>query len=128
MKRLLLAGLLLTGNEVRAETSNCQQYGLYAFALIGCPEQTLKVNVTIPLCEQEQWRHLSNYDYRCYKALPIDESRTDWLAPTPYQKQWVEPITGAVRTFAGSYSEADGYYRACRETLGTLKRKGTKPK
>lgn len=103
--------------------ADCPQYGLYAFALVGCPEYEFGVNTTIPLCKQEPWKHLSYYDYRCYEALPIDYSRTDWSAPTPYEQLWREPISGKTRTFPGTYEAADWNYRACRQTLGDLNNK-----
>lgn len=119
--KYLLAALLFPAVAL----ADCSTYGLYAFALYGCPEQTLGVDTTIPLCKQEQWKHLAYYDYRCYEALPIDYSRTDWDAPTPYETFWREAISGVTRKFRGSYEAADWNYRACRQTLGmtTKKRK-----
>lgn len=118
MKTLAALFLLLPSIAI----ADCSDYGLYAFALYGCPEQRLGVEVSVPLCQQDKWKHLAYYDYRCYEPVPLDYSRADWTAPTPYERLYREPISGKVRTFGGSYQEADWNYRACRQTLGEMKK------
>lgn len=79
------------------------------------------MDTSIPLCEQEKWKHLSNYDYRCYKLQAFKEC-AKWDCPVPYDKVFIEPITGATKVIPGSKEEIDYYYRLLRQQV----RKGVK--
>ena len=118
MKRALLFLLVLSPSVARADT--CETLGLYAFALVGCPQAELGVDTRTPLCEQPQWRHLSHMDHRCYRPVPFDWSKpcTAWDCPPPYDRVYREPITAIERVEHGTREEVDWNYRACRQTLG----------
>lgn len=118
MKKILFALILIPS----VAHASCENYGLYAFALSGCDESTWGVDTSTPLCQQPKWRHLAAYDYRCYEPVPIDWSRYDWDAPTPYDNLYKEPISGKLQNYRGTYEQADWNYRACRQTLGALRK------
>lgn len=115
MKTLLLTILLI---PTIANATNCEEMGLYAFALVNCPQYDPKMDLTVPLCKQEKYKHLAFMDSRCYVEEKIDWSCMEWDCPAPYEHKMVEPISGKVKYKHGSWEEVDWNYRACRQTLG----------
>lgn len=111
MKQLLL--ILLLPSFVYAIT--CDDLGLYAFQLEGCPHSKLGVDTKIPLCDQPQWKYLAWMDERCYYEVPIDANCQGWTCAAPYDKVLIEPITGSYKLFRGPRELVDWNYRACRE-------------
>jgi hypothetical protein len=120
MKYLLLA-LLLIPTMAQAQGDNCLAYGLYAFALIGCPQEQVrpKPDLSIPLCRQPGFEQYAASDYRCYDIVPQDPTPCyAWDCPVPYDYTWEEPISGRTITHRGDSDEIDAHYRAARESLG----------
>lgn len=115
MKHIFCFLFLLFASSANAAT--CEDLGLYALTLYGCPYYNPQVITTIPLCQQEEWRHLSFLDDRCYQELLIDSNCTQWDCPAPYDKIMREPISGKNKTFRGSRELVDWNYRACRQGL-----------
>ena len=120
MKRILISLLLLLPMPAMAE--QCDDYGLYAFLLKGCPQEEVRPrpDLTIPLCEQEGFKQYAYMDHRCYISLPFDYDSMcyDWNCAVPYDHQWIEPLSGIVKTHRGGTGDIDMHYRACREGLG----------
>lgn len=111
MKYLL--ALLLLPSLALSETT-CESLGLYSFALVGCPQQKLGVDTSVPLCDQSEWSHLAYLDSRCYYELPTFPECTDWDCPAPYDRYLIEPISGKIKIIPGSRELVDWYYRAAR--------------
>lgn len=98
--------------------ADCSDYDLYAFHLEGCPQAKLGVDTAIPLCQQEQWKHLAFMDPRCYEKVEPKAECTDWECPAPYDTVMREPISGRIKIFYGSRELVDWFYRAARAGYG----------
>lgn len=114
-----ICGYLWT-SDARAAT--CDDLGLYAFALAGCPHYDLTVDLKTPLCQQEKLKHLAYLDWRCYVEVPQDDRCTSWDCPAPYDKVMREPISGKIKIVHGSRELVDWYYRAARNAYGAAMR------
>lgn len=128
MKKLILALVCLYPQAVKADA--CEELGLYAFHLSGCPQAALGVDTTTPLCKQEQWKHLAWMDKRCYKERFFDWKRAcnKWDCPVPYEHIFVEPISGKTYVAPLNTEEMDQHYRSVRQALGQriAKKRGRK--
>lgn len=120
MKYLYCIIILLFVSTAHATT--CEDLGLYALALVGCPQFDLSVNTTTPLCQQPEHRHLAYLDPRCYVEIKQDDRCTYWDCPAPYDKVYKEPISGRVAVVHGSWQLVDWHYRAARNAYGALQR------
>lgn len=117
MRVLFFLAIIFIPTAAAAESA-CERFGLYAFHLGGCPQYELGVDTSIPLCQQETWKHLAFMDYRCYVPAPPAPSCYEWNCAVPYDEIFVEPISGRTMTRYGSAEDVDMHYRAARESLG----------
>jgi len=109
-----------------AYSTTCEDLGLYALSLYGCPYYNPQVMTTVPLCQQEQWKHLAFLDDRCYEEVKQDDRCTSWDCPAPYDKIMREPISGKVKVIPGSRELVDWHYRAARSSYGVVMRQLSK--
>lgn len=123
MKRLLLAFLLLPA-VAQAQGSTCERVGLYAFALLGCPQEAIRPrpDLNIPLCEQPGFEQYAYLDYRCYVQIPFDLATMCYEpgCAVPYDHVSVSVDGEHYRVERGPASEIDANYRACRKHLGEV--------
>jgi len=106
--------------------ADCDSYGLYSFFMGGCPQYGLGVDVSAPLCQQEEWKQYSYLDPRCYVEVPFDFDKPcySWGCPAPYDRVFREPISGRTAIIYGTRELIDWHYRSARVALGeALKRK-----